>query len=155
MKALILVGGYGTRLRPLTLTVPKPLVDFCDKPILCHQIEALANAGVTEVVLAIAYRPEVMKEALAKMEEDYKVKITISVEDEPLGTAGPIRLAKDILTTDNSSGMFFVFNSDVICDYPLTHMIDFHKGHGKEGTIMVTKVQDPSKYGVIVDNEDG
>ena len=55
MKALVLVGGYGTRLRPLTLTVPKPIVDFGDKPILCHQIEALAKAGVTEVILAVGY----------------------------------------------------------------------------------------------------
>ena len=60
MKALILIGGFGTRLRPLTLSVPKPLVDFANKPVLCHQIEALAKAGVTEIILAINYQPEVM-----------------------------------------------------------------------------------------------
>ena len=60
MKALILVGGYGTRLRPMTLTCPKPLMDFTNKPILCHQIEALATAGVVEVILAINYQPEIM-----------------------------------------------------------------------------------------------
>ena len=93
MKALILVGGFGTRLRPITLSVPKPLVDFGNKPIVCHQIEALAKAGVKEVILAINYQPEVMKEELAAYEKEYGIKITCSLEDEPLGTAGPIRLA--------------------------------------------------------------
>ena len=68
MKALILIGGFGTRLRPLTLSVPKPLVDFGNKPVLGHQIEALAKAGVTEIVLAINYQPEVMKESIMEFE---------------------------------------------------------------------------------------
>ena len=155
MKALILVGGFGTRLRPLTLTVPKPLVDFVDKPILCHQIEALAKAGVNEVILAVSYKPDEMKDALKAYEEQYGLKITISIEDEPMGTAGPLRLAKEHIVTDNPSGLCFVFNSDVSCDYPLEKMIEFHKSHGKEGTILVTEVEDPSKYGVVVAEEDG
>ena len=69
MKALILVGGFGTRLRPLTFSVPKPLVDFANKPMVIHQIEALAKVGVTEIILAINYQPEVMKEELEKYEK--------------------------------------------------------------------------------------
>lgn len=176
MKALILVGGFGTRLRPMTLTKPKPLVDFGNKPILCHQIEALAKAGVTEVILAINYQPELMMEALIDYQErvscllifalclpdvrisnlvllQYGIKITCSIEDEPLGTAGPIRLAEEILLKNNPSGLFFVFNADIICDYPLDQMVEFHKAHGKEGTIVVTKVEDPRRYGVIVADE--
>lgn len=72
-----------------------------------------------------------------------------------MGTAGPIRLAKDHIINDNPSGLFFVFNSDVICDYPLKDFIEFHKAHGKEGTVLATTVEDPSKYGVIVHKEDG
>jgi mannose-1-phosphate guanylyltransferase len=72
-----------------------------------------------------------------------------------MGTAGPIRLAKELILKDNSSGLFFVFNSDVICDYPLDKFIQFHKNHGKEGTILTTLVEDPSKYGVIISKEDG
>jgi mannose-1-phosphate guanylyltransferase len=150
MKALILVGGFGTRLRPLTLTVPKPLVDFCNLPILCHQIQALAGAGVTEVILAINYQPEVMMKELTVLEKKYNIKITCSLEDVPLGTAGPIRLAKELILADNPSGLLFVFNSDVICHYPLDKMVEFHKSHGGEGTIMVTEVEDPTKYGVVV-----
>ncbi|RXM34601.1 Mannose-1-phosphate guanyltransferase beta [Acipenser ruthenus] len=118
MKALILVGGYGTRLRPLTLSVPKPLVEFCNKPILLHQVEALVKLGI---------------------------KISLSHEKEPLGTAGPLALARELLT-DNSDP-FFVLNSDVICDFPFEDMVKFHQHHGKQGTIVV---EEPSKYGVVV-----
>ncbi|CDS03573.1 Putative Mannose-1-phosphate guanyltransferase [Lichtheimia ramosa] len=152
MKALILVGGFGTRLRPLTLTLPKPLVEFANKPMILHQIEHLAKAGVTDIVLAVNYRPEIMVRALKEYEELYNVKITFSVETEPLGTAGPLALAREILAKDDSP--FFVLNSDVICDYPFEQLRDFHLSHGNEGTIVVTKVDDPSKYGVIVNRPD-
>ncbi|CDR44464.1 CYFA0S14e02960g1_1 [Cyberlindnera fabianii] len=148
MKGLILVGGYGTRLRPLTLTVPKPLVEFANRPMILHQIEALAKAGVTDIVLAVNYRPEVMVNTLKKYEEEYGVSITFSVETEPLGTAGPLKLAEEVLKKDDSP--FFVLNSDVICEYPFEELVAFHKAHGGRGTIVATKVDEPSKYGVIV-----
>ncbi|OBA27937.1 hypothetical protein HANVADRAFT_52028 [Hanseniaspora valbyensis NRRL Y-1626] len=148
MKGLILVGGYGTRLRPLTLTTPKPLVEFGNRPMILHQIEALANAGVTDIVLAVNYRPEVMVETLKKYEKEFGVSITFSVETEPLGTAGPLKLAEEVLKKDDSP--FFVLNSDVICDYPFDELVAFHKAHGGAGTIVATKVDEPSKYGVIV-----
>ncbi|KAI8824264.1 nucleotide-diphospho-sugar transferase [Fimicolochytrium jonesii] len=152
MKALILVGGFGTRLRPLTLTLPKPLVEFANRPMILHQIEALVKAGVTDIVLAVNYRPEVMASFMQKYEEEFKVRITFSIENEPLGTAGPLALAKDVLGKDNEP--FFVLNSDVICDFPFHEMAAAHKAHGGEGTILVTKVEDPSKYGVVVNKPD-
>jgi mannose-1-phosphate guanylyltransferase len=72
------------------------------------------------------------------LEEKYKIKITLSLESEPLGTAGPLRLAKDLILKDNPNNLFFVFNSDVICEFPLEKMLNFHKNHGKEGTILLT-----------------
>ena len=72
-----------------------------------------------------------------------------------MGTAGPIRLAKEKILADNSSGLLFVFNSDVICEFPLEKLVEYHKSHGKEGTILVTTVEDPTKYGVVVSKEDG
>ncbi|CAA3002779.1 mannose-1-phosphate guanylyltransferase 1-like [Olea europaea var. sylvestris] len=149
MKALILVGGFGTRLRPLTLSYPKPLVDFANKPMILHQIEALEAIGVTEVVLAISYQPEGMLNFLKEFEKKLGIKITCSQETEPLGTAGPLALARDYLV-DGSGEPFFVLNSDVISEYPLKQMIEFHKSHGGEASIMVTKVDEPSKYGVVV-----
>ncbi|KAA0145934.1 hypothetical protein FNF31_07909 [Cafeteria roenbergensis] len=152
MKALILVGGFGTRLRPLTLSKPKPLVDFANKPIVQHQIQALADVGVTEVVLAINYQPDVMREALDAIAAEVGVKITCSQETEPMGTAGPLALAREHLSDGEP---FFVFNSDVTCEYPLKELLAFHKSHGAEGTIFVTKVAEPSKYGVVVHGDDG
>lgn len=151
MKALILVGGFGTRLRPLTLTLPKPLVPFANEPMIMHQVKALVKAGVTDIVLAVNYRPETMVDAMKDIEATYNIKITFSVETEPLGTAGPLALARDILGKDESP--FFVLNSDVICDFPFEQFLKFHRSHGKEGTILVTKVEDPSKYGVVVNKE--
>lgn len=150
MKAVILVGGYGTRLRPLTLTQPKPLVEFANKPMMLHQMEALVKAGVDTVILAVSYRAELLEQEMAKQADQLGIKVHFSVEEEPLGTAGPLALAKDLLLGDEP---FFVLNSDVICDFPFCEMIEFHKRHGREGTIAVTKVEEPSKYGVCVFNE--
>nr|AEE61732.1 unknown [Dendroctonus ponderosae] len=148
MRALILVGGYGTRLRPLTLSRPKPLVEFANKPILLHQVEALVKVGVTEVILAVSYRADQMEQELSEEAKKLGVTMIFSHEAEPLGTAGPIALAGEHLR--KSDKPFFVLNSDIICDFPFKKLIDFHKSHGKEGTIVVTKVEEPSKYGVVV-----
>eukprot|EP01116_Phalansterium_solitarium_P005051 TRINITY_DN1634_c0_g1_i1.p1 TRINITY_DN1634_c0_g1~~TRINITY_DN1634_c0_g1_i1.p1 ORF type:complete len:390 (-),score=142.59 TRINITY_DN1634_c0_g1_i1:514-1590(-) len=152
MKALILVGGFGTRLRPLTLSKPKPIVEFANKPSVIHQIEALVKVGVDEVVLAVNYQPELMSACMKEWEIKLGVKVTYSKEPEPLGTAGPLALARDHL---NDGQPFFVLNSDVICEFPFGDLLAFHRAHGGEGTIMVTKVEEPSKYGVVVANEQG
>ncbi|KAM9592476.1 mannose-1-phosphate guanylyltransferase catalytic subunit beta isoform 1-T1 [Trichechus inunguis] len=178
MKALILVGGYGTRLRPLTLSIPKPLVDFCNKPILLHQVEALAAAGVDHVILAVSYMSELLEKEMKAQEQKVRrglsfpllpaqpptpgweepdsvaslfqlgIRISMSHEEEPLGTAGPLALARDLLS--ETEDPFFVLNSDVICDFPFQAMVQFHRHHGQEGSIVVTKVEEPSKYGVVV-----
>merc|ERR1712051_709978 len=147
MKALILVGGYGTRLRPLTLSRPKPLVEFANKPILLHQIEALVDCGVAHVVLAVSYQADQLEQEMQVEAARLGISISFSHEKEPLGTAGPLALAREILGKDDAP--FFVLNSDVICDFPFRDMVAFHKGHGREGTIVVTKVEGPSKYGVV------
>jgi len=152
MKALILVGGFGTRLRPLTLSVPKPVVEFANKPSIIHQIEALVKIGVNEVILAVNYQPEMMSAVMSEWEKKLGIKITYSQESEPMGTAGPLALAKHIL---NDGQPFFVLNSDVICSFPFKELLEFHKNHGAEGTIIVTKVDEPSKYGVVVSDESG
>lgn len=152
MKALILVGGFGTRLRPLTLSNPKPLVEFCNKAMILHQIEALANVGCTEVVLAVNYQPEKMRAFLEKKEKELGIKITTSLELEPMGTAGPIKLAEHCL---NDGEPFFVLNSDVSCEYPFQQMIDFQQKTNAGGVLLATPVEDPSKFGVIIYDDNG
>jgi len=156
-KALILVGGFGTRLRPLTLTIPKPCVPFCNKEMVIHQIEALKEVGVDTVILAVNYKPEVMTAILKPYESLIGIKIVYSHEQEPLGTAGPLALAKELLIDPKDpAAPFFVLNSDVTSEFPFRDLLSFHRAHGKEGTIMVTQVTEPSKYGVVVyDEKDG
>lgn len=128
--------------------MPKPLVEFANKPMILHQIEALVQAGVTDIVLAVNYQADVMEKRIRLYEKQFGIRIVISLENEPLGTAGPLALAREILCKDTEP--FFVLNSDIICNFPFHEMLNFHKKHGKEGTLAVTKVSEPSKYGVIV-----
>ncbi|KAF9762976.1 Mannose-1-phosphate guanyltransferase [Nosema granulosis] len=144
IKALILVGGYGTRLRPLTYTVPKPLVPFVNKPILKHQIDALVHAGCDEIVLALNYYSHLIIQEVKKYAEEHNISIIYSKEQDVLGTGGPLALAKPYLKGD-----FFVLNSDVICNYPFSEMMKFHTEHGRKATILSTQVEDPSRYGLI------
>ena len=137
MKALILVGGFGTRLRPLTLTMPKPLVPFANKPMIVHQIEELVRVGVSEIVLAVSYRAEIMQQVMREYEKQLNVKITFSIEKEPLGTAGPLAIAAEILR--QSPEPFFVLNSDIICDFPFGEMLRAHKESGAAGTLLVKR----------------
>ena len=155
MKGLILVGGLGTQLRPLTLSKAKPLIEFANKPHLLRLLELLKHAGVTEAVLAINYRPAIMADFLEEYAKSPDaIKIPLSQEHEPLGTAGPLALAKDLL---NDGEPFFVMNCDIACEFNLRMALDFHNAHGKVGTIMVTRVDEPAKYGksVVVPHDTG
>merc|ERR1712117_648014 len=109
---------------------------------------ALVAAGVTQVVLAVSYHAETLEQELAIEAKRLNITITFSHEEEPLGTAGPLALARDILHSNDEP--FFVINCDVFCDFPFREMVNFHKSHGREGTIVVTRVDEPSKYGVVV-----
>jgi len=154
LKAVILVGGYGTRLRPLTFTKPKPLVEFCNKSIVKHQIDALAAVGVDHVILCVQHLAEQLEAELKPYGETIGVRIDISLENVPMGTAGPLVLAKDLLDMSDPDP-FFMLNADVTSTYPFKELLAFHKNHGKEGTILCTTVEDPSKYGVVVAADDG
>jgi len=111
-------------------------------------MEALVEAGVKHIILAVSYRAELLEDEMKAQEKRLGITITMSHESEPLGTAGPLALAREYLNKDDDP--FFVLNSDVICDFPFRDMLAFHKNHGKSGSIVVTKVEEPSKYGVVV-----
>lgn len=108
----------------------------------------IAHHSYFQVILAVSYRAEQMEAELRQEAEKLGVELIFSHETEPLGTAGPLALAKDILK--KSSEPFFVLNSDVICDFPFKELDQYHRNHGKEGTIVVTRVEEPSKYGVVL-----
>ncbi|VDL63523.1 unnamed protein product [Hymenolepis diminuta] len=155
MKALILIGGFGTRLRPLTLSVLKPLVEFCNRPMLMHQIEALVHVGIETIILAINEEAACLEHEIRRMckmvTKRSNVNIIFSYESEHLGTGGPLANAAHLL--NDSDEPFYVFNSDIICKYPFKKLMKFHKSHGREGTMAVTKVKEPGRFGAVVFND--
>lgn len=151
MHAVVLVGGFGTRLRPLTLTTPKPLLPIANVRQLEHLIASLGVAGVTEVVLAIGFKPEPFLQAFPDG-VCAGIPIHYAVEPEPLDTAGAIAFAA---RHAGVSDTFVVMNGDILCDVDLADLVAFHKTHGAEGTLHLTPVEDPSQYGVVEVDGDG
>lgn len=154
MQAIVLVGGEGTRLRPLTSDVPKPAVTLVDRPFLAYAIEWLAAHGVSEVVLACGFLPEVLREALGDEEERAGVRITYVAEPEPLGTAGAIRFAAEAIG-DRLEDRFFALNGDVLADLDLSALMRTHLERGARATIGLHPVDDSSAYGLVQCDGDG
>lgn len=153
MQAIVLVGGEGTRLRPLTSDVPKPAVTLVDRPFLAYAIEWLAAHGVSEVVLACGFLPDVLRETLGE-DERAGVKITYVAEPEPLGTAGAIRFAADALG-DRLEDRFLALNGDVLADLDLSALVRTHEERGARATIGLHPVADSSAYGLVRCDEGG
>jgi mannose-1-phosphate guanylyltransferase len=153
MQAIVLVGGEGTRLRPLTSDVPKPAVTLVDRPFLAYAIEWLGAHGVSEVVLACGFLPDVLRESLGE-EERAGVAITYVAEPEPLGTAGAIRFAADALG-DRLEDRFLALNGDVLADLDLSALVRAHTERGARATIGLHPVEDSSAYGLVRCDEGG
>lgn len=143
MKALFLAGGYGTRLKPLTDNMPKPMVPIMDRPLLERNIMILKKYGIKEFVLSVHYKPQKIKEYFGDGSK-FGVKIDYVKEDIPLGTGGAIKYA-----AKNFKDSFLIFNSDIIDEIDYKKLIEYHKEKSADATIAVTKVKDPSMYGVI------
>lgn len=154
MQAIVLVGGEGTRLRPLTSDIPKPAVTLVDRPFLAYAIEWLAGHGVTEVVLACGFLPDVLREALADEEARAGVKITYVAEPEPLGTAGAIRFAAEALG-ERLEDRFLALNGDVLADLDLSALVRAHEERGARASIGLHPVEDSSAYGLVSCDSDG
>ena len=147
MQAIVLVGGEGTRLRPLTGSVPKPVLTLVDRPFLAYMVEWLATHGVTEVVLACGFLPDVLRRALGDGEHG-GVRLSYVTEPDRRGTAGAIRFAAEALG-DRLEERFLALNGDVLCDLDLTALLRAHKDHGARGTLGLYPVEDSSAYGLV------
>ena len=153
MQAIVLVGGEGTRLRPLTESVPKPALTLVDRPFLAYMVEWLAGHGVEEVVLACGFLPEVLREVLGDGERA-GVRVRYVAEPRPLGTAGGIRFAADRLG-DELGERFLALNGDVLTDLDLTALLAAHDRRGGRATLGLHPVQDAAAYGLVRLAEDG
>ena len=154
MQAILLVGGFGTRLHPLTLTTPKQMLPVLHRPMIEHVVSGLARHGVERVVLALGYRDDVFRVAYPDG-RCAGVELRCVVEPEPLDTAGAIRFAYESSGMDAADGTFLVANGDVITDLDVGRMADLHASSGAEATVHLTPVDDPSRYGVVVAAPDG
>ena len=143
MKAIILVGGEGTRLRPLTYSVVKPMVPVANRPFMEHVIRKLALHGIDEIVLAMGYKPDSIY-AYFKDGRGSDVKLTYSMEEKPLGTAGAVKNAGG-----HVDDTFFVLNGDCFSDINYSDMLNQHKNNRAMATIALTHVDDPTRFGVV------
>jgi NDP-sugar pyrophosphorylase family protein len=150
MKAIVLVGGEGTRLRPLTETIPKPLVPLMDRASLDHVLDHLAHHGVHEVVLSSSYLEETFRTFIDARRGDPDV--TWITETEPLGTGGAIVNALASLGSDET---FLALNGDILTDLDLTTMVATHRERGASATIALTHVENARPYGLVPTEPDG
>jgi mannose-1-phosphate guanylyltransferase len=150
MQALVLAGGEGTRLRPLTLTTPKPVLPLAGRPFLSFMLDWLARHGIDEALLSLGYRAGDVRDVLG--DDHNGMRLGYVVEDEALGTAGPLRLAAD---QGLLSGRVLVLNGDCLTDLDVTAMLRHHEQAGATGTIALAAVDDTASYGVVPTTETG
>ena len=149
MKAVVMAGGEGTRLRPLTSNQPKPMVPVVGKPCMEHILELLREHGMGEVIVTVAFLPQAIRSYFGQG-ETLGMEIGYSVEESPLGTAGSVRLAGKQLDET-----FLVISGDALCDVDLSALVAFHKEKGAAVTIGLKSVENPLEFGIVVTDEEG
>jgi mannose-1-phosphate guanylyltransferase len=143
LQALILAGGEGTRLRPLTSTIPKPVVPLVDRPFIAYMLEWLAGHGVDDVILSCGFMADGVRAVLGDGEE-LGLRLRYLDEPEPLGTGGALKFAQDLLDE-----RFFMLNGDVLTDFDLSAQLAQHDSAGARATLALVPVEDPSAYGLV------
>jgi len=149
VKAIIMAGGEGSRLRPLTCNLPKPMVSIMNKPVMEHTIDLLKQYGITDIGITLMYHPQLIKDYFGNG-KNLGVNITYFIEDTPLGTAGGIKSAQSFL--DES---FIVISGDSITNLNITKAIEFHRKKSSIATLILAKVDVPLEYGIVLTNDDG
>src|SRR5213592_2690214 len=149
MKAVVMAGGEGTRLRPLTSNQPKPMVPIVGKPCMEHIVELLREHSFEEIIVTVAFLPQAIRSYFGDG-ESLGVQIEYSVEETPLGTAGSVGLAADKLDET-----FLVISGDALCDFDLKRLLDFHKKREAAVTIGLKSVENPLEFGIVVTDEKG
>ena len=148
MQALILAGGEGTRLRPLTSTIPKPVVPLAGRPFITYMLDWLHRHGVDDVILSCGFMAEGVRRVLGDGTE-LGVRLRYLEEPRPLGTGGALKYAEELLDE-----RFFMLNGDVLSDLNLSELLALHESRGARATIALTPVEDPSAYGLVRRNAD-
>ena len=150
MRAVLMAGGSGTRLRPLTCDLPKPMVPILNRPIAEHIVNLLKRNGINEIIATLYYLPDVMRDYFQDG-QDFGVQMTYAVEEEqPLGTAGCVKNISELL-----SDTFLVISGDGITDFDLKAAVQFHREKGSKATLVLTRVPNPIEFGVVIIDDEG
>jgi len=148
LKAVIMAGGFGTRIHPLTINLPKPMIPLINRPIIEHIIDLLKRHGITDLVLLLYHQPEVIKKYFGDGSE-FGVHITYVTPLEDFGTAGAVKAAARHLDQ-----RFLIISGDLLTDFDLTRVLAFHEEHAAHATITLTSVTDPLQFGVVITDKD-
>lgn len=149
MKAVVMAGGFGSRIQPLTNAVPKPMLPIVNRPMMEHIILKLKDVGIKEFVILLYFKPEVIKEYF-KDGKDFGIKITYVLPDDDYGTAGAVKCAQKYLKDDN----FIIVSGDLVTDFDFQKIIDFHKEKKAKLSITLTPVDNPLQFGVVITNKE-
>ncbi len=152
MKAVIMAGGQGTRLRPLTSNQPKPMIRIANIPCMEHIVGLLARHGFDDIVVTLQFMPEEIRDYFGDGSE-WGVNIRYSIEDAPAGTAGSVKMAEQQL--DLQGERILVISGDALTDCDLTELVEFHEQKGSEATMVLQSVENPLDFGIVITEEDG
>lgn len=149
MQAVVMAGGFGTRLRPLTANIPKPMTPLLDKPIIEHIIELLKKHNITDLILILYHQAEVIKDYFRDGKK-FGVKIQYVKPDADYGTAGAVYCGYELI-----NGKFIIISGDVVTDFDLTHAVNFHEKKNSAATLVLTRAKNPLQFGIVLTDKDG
>ncbi len=149
MKAVVMAGGFGTRIQPLTHSCPKPMLPIANRPMMEHTMMMLKDLGITEFIVLLYFKPEIIKEYF-KDGSDFGIKISYVTPDDDYGTAGAVKLASDLIGDEN----FIIISGDLVTDFDFQKLFDFHSNKKAKLSIGLTSVENPLQFGVVIANQD-
>jgi len=150
MKAVVMAGGFGTRIQPLTHSMPKPMLPILNKPMMEHTMMMLRDLGITEFIVLLYFKPEIIQDYF-KDGSDFEIKITYITPNHDYGTAGALKLAKEYIGEDN----FIIISGDLVTNFDFKKIFNYHEKKKSKLTITLTSVENPLEFGVVIANKDG
>jgi len=150
MKAVVMAGGFGTRIQPLTNSRPKPMLPIINRPMMEHTMMTLKELGITEFIVLLYFKPDIIKDYF-KDGSDFGINITYVLPDDDYGTAGAVKLAQEYIGDDN----FIIISGDLVTDFDFQKIFDYHSQKESKLTITLTSVENPLEFGVVIANEEG
>jgi len=150
MKAVVMAGGFGTRIQPLTNSIPKPMLPIMNRPMMEHTILNLRDLGITEFIVLLYFKPDIIKDYF-KDGSELGIHITYVVPDDDYGTAGAVKLAQEYIGDEN----FIIISGDLVTNFDFQKIFDYHKSKNSKLTITLTSVENPLEFGVVIANDEG